>query len=209
MFVENKSSIIPFTASNPQIATRLTLLEILIKLRLLENINKLFKSPENVRERIDGVTRIMARQREDFHSDIFSRTGCSKATFINPRENVALHYLHPQNFASRSCLHGARRRPPFKLSPRPTRWLTERVIVINGPARRLRNLRTVTVQSSRITKHTASRRRGLFRDLIHVSEHFSLPLGWLTCSFFLERVACAIFQLKNTLYTLEDFKFLI
>jgi len=95
----------------------------------------------------------------------FSQERCSKAASINPRGNAALHYLHPQNFASRSCLHGARRRSPFKLSPRPTRWLTERVIVINGPARRLRNLRTVTVQSSRITKHTANRhRRGLFRD---------------------------------------------
>lgn len=103
----------------------------------------------------------------------FSQERCSKAASINPRGNAALHYLHPQNFASRSCLHGARRRSPFKLSPRPTRWLTERVIVINGPARRLRNLRTMTVQSSRITKHTTSRtaaprraapRRGLFRD---------------------------------------------
>lgn len=94
----------------------------------------------------------------------FPQECCSKAASINPWGNAALHYLHPQNFASRSCLHGARRRPPFKLSPRPTRWLTERVIVINGPARRLRNLRTVTVQSSRITKRTASDHRGLFRE---------------------------------------------
>lgn len=151
---------------------------------------------------------ITAWQREDFHSHVFSRTACSKATSINPRENVALHYLHPQNFASRSCLHGARRRPPFKLSPRPTRWLTERVIVINGPARRLRNLRTVTVQSSRITKHTASRRRGLFRDRseglftfrdVSVFHYVDWPVF-----YFSEACCVSQFQLKDTLYTLRE-----
>lgn len=92
-----------------------------------------------------------------FQDDVFSRAPLKSRYPLIREKRAGFHYLHPQNFTSRSCLHGARRRPPFKLSPRPTRWLTERVIVINGPAQRLRNLRTVTVQSSRITKRTASR----------------------------------------------------